>query len=157
MRGLTSAVLVVVVMLAPSVAFAAATNYTDVVDWPIDGTVYCDGREIALDGNMRLKSHWTIDDIGTMHLHTLYLMYNTRGLDQFGEAYRVVSTHPQIRITTHTDWAEQDIVLADANHAQFISKGSGPNFDMSWSVHYTYNHHAELVAFRLTYDLECYP
>jgi hypothetical protein len=66
-----------------------------------------------------------------------------------------VSAHPYVHSNTSSDWTGQDIVVADANHAQFIGLGDAPNFSMKWSVHLTFNHHGELVAQRYTYDMEC--
>lgn len=156
MKRFASVLLVVSVMLIPNAVLAETTTNTVVVDQPITGMVHCDGRDIALEGNMRMASHWTIDGTGTIHLHTTWLMYNTSGLDQYGDRYRAVSAHPQVHSNTSSDWTGQDIVVASANHAQFIGLGTAPNFGMSWSAHLTFNHHGELVAERYTYNTECW-
>ena len=122
---------------------SAATTVTEVEKDPISLTIAvpCAGELVRLFGQVNLVSHQTYDGNGGFHVkvHT-----NPMGVRGFG-----LTSGTPYRGTGVTQWV-QNVKVGEQytfiNNFRIIGRGSGNNFMLHQTIHYTINANGELTV-----------
>ncbi len=148
--------MLMVVLLGPTSAQAAAATYTASQDFPIDLFVYIPcangglGEYVILTGTLHDLYHYTFDDLGGVHFTYLDNPQGISGLGwDTGAKYQGTGV-------TRGDFSyrigyEESFI----NNFRMIGQGPGNNFQVHETYHVTINANGTMTVYVDNFSVEC--
>lgn len=151
------ALLALLVALAalPAVSWAGATTFRDQITIPYDRIIYndCNGEPVQLSGALKISSQTVIDAHGGFHSTFQLVPQKVRGVSlSSGTAYKVVGGERD-NFKYDSDFAPY--VSTTTSMFNLISQGAGPNLQLKFTLHTTFNANGRLTASVDKFSLKC--
>lgn len=149
-------VMLLVALLSPGPAFAAATTFTSSQNFPIDLFVYVTcaaggaGEFVELTGNLHDLFSVTLDSGGGVHVS---LLDNPQGVSGYG-----MITGAKYQATGETRDGFNSVVGFEetyVNNFKIIGQGPGNNFLIHENFHITVNPDGTVTSYHDNYSVEC--
>jgi len=148
--------MLMIVLLAPTTAFAAAVTFTSSQSFPIDLVVFVPcaaggaGEVVELTGNLHDLFSVTFDSRGGVHVTTLD---NPQGVTGYG-----MTTGAKYQATGETRDGFNSVVGYEetyVNNFKIIGQGLGNNFLVHDNFHITVNADGTVTAFHDNFSVVC--
>ncbi len=139
-------------------SFAAATTFTDNVSFPVDIGVFIPcaaggaGEVVFLSGNLHSLFHSTVNDNNfTIKIHNQPQGISGTGLTT-GDLYQGTGVTQE---TFGGSFVNGQFADTFVNNFRIIGQGTGNNFLIHQTFHFTFNANGELTAFVDNFSSEC--
>lgn len=143
-------------LILPNVLHAEATTILKTTTTVPLNTVQfnqCTGENVALSGMLRTRIDIMMDGHGGFHSRLFITPEDVRGVGQVSgtEYLEVGGTR---NITNNTSGGTREFTATSM--LNFISKGSAPNLQTKYTIHFTINPNGDLTANVSNFSTECH-
>jgi hypothetical protein len=154
--SLLAVTLLMVALLGPTSALAAADTFTVSSSFPIDIVVFVPcanggvGEDVELTGNLHDLFHVTFTPSGGFRLS---VVDNPQGIS--GTSFTTGAKYQGTGITRDNFGGRVGFEETFVNNFRIIGQGSGNNFLVHENLHITVNANGTLIVFRDNFSVEC--